>query len=98
MVTELLEIGTDNARSGRELAKVLKCDIREVTAQIERERRAGQPICASMGGNKAGYYLAESPEELENYCNMLYHRAGALFKTRRALLNVLEQIKKQKEA
>lgn len=98
MIYELLAEGTANARSGRELATVLGCDIRTVTEQIERERRAGQPICANMTGINAGYYLAATPEELENYCNRLYHRGGELFKTRRALLQVLEQIKQKKEA
>lgn len=97
MVNELLSYGAGNTRTGKELAKALNCDIRTVTEQIERERRQGQPICAAPTGENAGYYLAETPEELENYCNRLYHRGGELFKTRRALLAVLEQLRAKRE-
>lgn len=92
MVSDLLGVGKESARSGRELADVLGCDIRAVTAQIERERRAGKPICAKMNGVNAGYYLAADAEELQDYCGLLYHRGGELFKTRRALLEVLKEL------
>ena len=98
MIHELLGTGGGNARSGRELADFLNCDIRTITEQIEQERRAGHPICANMSGKHAGYYLPATPEELEDYCGILYHRGGELFKTRRALLQTLKQIKQQKEA
>jgi predicted DNA-binding transcriptional regulator YafY len=91
MVFELLEPGRDHAKTGRELADVLGCDIRTITQQIERERRAGQPICAAMNG-AAGYYLAETQEDLQAYCELIRHRAGELFATRRALLSVLKQL------
>jgi biotin operon repressor len=97
MIAELLTEGKENARSGRELASLLNCNIRMITAQIERERREGAPICANMNGQHAGYFLAENEEELEEYCRRLYSRGGELFKTRRALLEVLEQIRKKKE-
>lgn len=89
MIHELLAHGSENARTGRELANVLGCDIRTVTEQIERERRDGQPICANMRGEFAGYFLAADADELEKYCDRLYKRGGELFKTRRALLKVL---------
>lgn len=97
MINELLFHGADNPRTGKELATQLNCNIRDITLQIERERREGQPICANPTGENAGYFLAETPEELERYCNQLYHRGGELFKTRRALLKVLKQLKEQKE-
>lgn len=98
MVHEILSTGSENARTGRELAGLLHCDIRTVTEQIERERRDGQPICANMRGEYAGYFLAETPDELERYCNQLYKRGGELFKTRRALLATLEKITGQEAA
>lgn len=88
MITELLSEGAASARTGKELAILLSCDIRDITAAVERERRQGQPICAASGENP-GYYLAANAEELENYCSRLHHRAAELYKTRRALLNVL---------
>lgn len=91
MIYELLAEGSRNARTGRELAGLLHTDIRTVTAQIERERRDGQPICANMNGADAGYYLASDPGELQRYCDRLNHRGTELLKTRDALLAVLEQ-------
>lgn len=97
MVSEILFKGAANPRTGRELAAALNCDIRTITEQIERERRNGQPICASTGGDNPGYYLAETTDELQQYCNHLYRRGGELFKTRSALLKVLEQYKAKQE-
>lgn len=90
MIAELLSVGRENARTGKELAAVIGCDIREITAAVERERRQGQPICAATGENP-GYYIASDAEELERYCNRLHHRAAELYRTRQALLNVLTQ-------
>lgn len=90
MIAELLSTGAENARTGKELASVMGCDIRDITAAIERERREGQPICAATGEHP-GYYLASDAAELENYCGRLHHRAAELYKTRAALLNVLKQ-------
>ena len=96
MIYELLATGRENARTGRELAAVLGCNIREITHQVEQERREGKPICAASGVNP-GYYLPASPEELERYCKQLHSRAGELFKTRRALVRVLKGIQGQRQ-
>ncbi len=92
MIRELLDTGRENARTGRELANILQCDIRQVTIQIERERREGWPICAAMGENP-GYYLPADSEELEDYCDRLKGRAVELFKTRQSLIKTLAQIR-----
>lgn len=92
MIAEILKSGEKNAMTGRELAERCGLDMRTITAQIERERRAGQPICAKSRGEKCGYFLAETQEELDLYCNAIRKRAGELFKTRRALLNVKDQL------
>lgn len=95
MIHELLTEGEANTITGKELADYFKCDIREITAQIERERRDGHPICASPAG---GYFLPANAGELEKYCTRVHHRAAQLYKTRRALLNVLQQMLEQKKA
>lgn len=92
MIHELLSAGRENAIPGRDLAMIMNCDIREITSQIERERRDGHPICAASGDNP-GYYLAADAEELENYCERLKGRAVELFKTRQSLVNILAQIR-----
>ena len=91
MIEEQLEKGAENARSGRELAEVLGLNIRAVTEQIERERRAGVPICATQGGKK-GYFIAANRRELQRYCNQLHTRAAQLYKTRGALLALLDKL------
>lgn len=91
MIHEILGTGKENAKTGREISILLGLDIRKVTQQIERERREGRPICAATGDNP-GYYLPADPEELEDYCNRIKHRAIELFKTRQALIRILRQI------
>ena len=87
MVTEYLKTGAENAQTGRELARLLHCDPREITRSIERERRAGAPIVSSYNPDNPGYYLAETADELQHYCRRLHQRAGEIYKTRRALLD-----------
>lgn len=96
MIHELLTEGRENARTGRELADTLNCTAREITAQIERERREGWPICAACGKNP-GYFLPENDQELEDYCNQLKARAVEVFKTRQALIRVLRGISTAKQ-
>ena len=97
MIHEYLRTGADNPTTGRELATLLNCDIRDITEAVERERRAGQPICANSSSGGSGYYLAADREELDTYCRRLRKRAGELFKTRRALLNVLKQLPERQQ-
>lgn len=85
MIHELLSTGRDNARTGRELARFLRCTLRDVTAQVERERRDGQPICAATGNNP-GYFLPANPEELERYCNALKRRCNEIDATLQAMV------------
>lgn len=96
MISDILAEGRENARTGAELAQFLNCNVREITAQIERERRQGQPICAATG-EKPGYFLAKNDQELEDYCNQLKSRAIEIFTTRKALVSILRQIR-DKEA
>lgn len=97
MIAELLGEGAENATTGRELAALLNCDLRSITEQIERERREGRPICASCTSDNPGYYLAADPDELQRYCDRLHRRAAQMYKTRRALLNVLKKLTERAE-
>lgn len=94
MIAEILKSGEKNAMTGRELAQRCGVDIRTITDQIEKERRAGQPICARSRGENCGYFLAETQEELNEYCEAIRKRAGEMFKTRRALLDVKDKLPK----
>ena len=97
MVHEILLTGAENARPGREICQQLKITPRELTANIERERRAGQPICAATKGKHPGYYLAANQAEMQGYCRSLYRRAGEIFKTRRACLETLKTLPPEEE-
>lgn len=91
MIAELLTEGRENARTGKALCQLLNITIRELTQGIERERRAGQPICASTGSNP-GYFLAATKEEMQNYCDSLRRRAGEIHKTRRACIKTIDEL------
>ena len=93
MIKELLNTGRSNAQTARELAELIDADIRDITRQIEKERRDGAPICATSDGSNPGYYLAEDADELETYCRRLKRRAGEIFKTRRGLLATLAKMR-----
>lgn len=84
MVYEILLTGAENAQNGRDICGLLHISKRELTQTVERERRQGHPICASTDAKNPGYYLAKDREEMQGYCNSLYHRAGEIHKTRNA--------------
>lgn len=63
-VYEVLRVGRDQMRTANEISWLLGCSIRDVSEQVERERRQGIPICASDAADNPGYYLAEDPDDL----------------------------------
>ena len=91
MVHELLLTGEENAIPGREICGLLGITLRELTAAVEKERRAGKPICAASGRHP-GYFLPANRAEMERYCGRLLHRAGELHKTRRACLAAMNSL------
>ena len=91
MIFEILKEGADNARTGKEICRLLGITERELTAAITRERRAGMPICASTGANP-GYYLAANQEEMQRYCTSLLHRAREIHKTRKACIDTIDKL------
>lgn len=92
MVFEYLSEGAENARTGKEICKALNITARDLTIAIERERRAGKPICASTDRKNPGYFLAANQEEMQRYCNSLFHRAGEIHKTRNACMKTIEDL------
>ncbi len=91
MIFEILAEGAENARTGKEICKLLSITARDLTAAIEKERRMGQPICASTGSNP-GYYLAINQAEMQRYCRSLLHRAEEIHKTRNACVKTIERL------
>lgn len=91
MIHEFLSIGAENAKTGKELCSLLNITVRDLTAAIEQERRAGLPICASTGSNP-GYFLAANQAEMQSYCKSLLHRATEIHKTRNACIASMETL------
>lgn len=92
MIHELLGEGERSARTGKELAKLLGVQPRDISQAVERERRQGKPICATCDKANPGYYLAEYREDMQHYCDRLHHRAGEIYKTRAACLATMDNL------
>jgi hypothetical protein len=89
-VAGVLGHGAAAAMTAQELANILGLsDVRVVTAEVQRERAAGFPICANVGGPERGYFLADSPDELAVYMRSLRHRVRAVLRTQAALEQTL---------
>lgn len=92
-VSDILPVGAANAISARTLAAALGLtDVRAVSKQVERERRRGTPICASVSGDSRGYFLASSPDELSAYLRALDHRLREVRRTRDACRDTLRRM------
>jgi hypothetical protein len=97
VIREILPVGQENAISCARLAEILDMDLREVTRQVERERKSGAPICATTTGENRGYYLADGPGELALYCKSLDRRLLSIKKTRSAIERTLVKMIDQTE-
>lgn len=82
--------GRTHALRTRELAKITGQTPWEVTRRICVERRAGAPILSDPG---AGFWLAESAEELLRCSAALRRRAREICRTARALENYVRRQK-----
>lgn len=81
-VSDFLSRGRENAVPLRHLKKLLEVDGRTVRLMIERERRAGTPICAD---NATGYFLPSTADEKAACVRSMRHRAREIMKTARAI-------------
>ena len=92
MIYELLSTGKESARTARDLARITGMDRRGISSSIEKERRAGRPICATCDGNAPGYYIAADQNEMQAYCDSLRHREREIAKTRRACARTIRSL------
>jgi len=83
----ILPTGKENARTGRELAAIISgWELRDITKEICRLRRAGIPICGYNSGEVKGYALANgNTDELDIYCRRFHKRLAEIKKTLAAL-------------
>lgn len=92
MIYEMLLEGAENAISAKDLADMLGCKPRDISEQVEAERRDGKPIVASCSRTKPGYYLAGDKETMQDYCGRLLHRMGEIAATRNACLKTIDNL------
>ena len=90
-VASILLTGKKNAIPGREIMRILKLrEPREVSALVEMERRSGAAICATTDSRNPGYFLAETPGELQEYVRSLQGRIREVTVTSEALETTLD--------
>lgn len=92
MIYEMLSTGAENARTARDLAQMAGLNRRAISLLVERERRAGKPICATCDGTAPGYFIAADREEMQAYCDSLYHREREIAKTRKACAMTIKSL------
>ena len=97
-VSSVLQHGEQSAVPGRYLVGLLGFkDGRELTRAIEKERLEGSPICATTNSENPGYFLAESPGELEQYIKSLDRRLFHVRATREACQDTLLRMTGQRK-
>lgn len=95
-VADVLPVGAANAVDGQTLVTILGFrTLRELSREIQRERAAGQPICAAVAGKIRGYYLAATPDEFSRYIKSLDRRIREVRKTRDACGETLRRMSGQ---
>ena len=91
-IARQLGLGKGSAMTAQELATLLHAgSVREIGREIERERSAGIPICASVS-RCPGYYLPAMATELMEYRLCLQRRVAAIVRTLEAIENVHDSI------
>lgn len=74
LVKDALHYGRENAISSKLLASILGYpSVRELQAQVAKERAAGAVILSDANGG--GYFLSEDPAELRRFTRTLEARA-----------------------
>lgn len=91
-IVALLDVGRSNARTARDLANVIGTDRRTISAAIERERRAGTPICATCDSTAPGYYIAADKADMIAYCDSLRRREREIALTRAACERTIQTL------
>lgn len=78
-ILDYIPIGSENAVSRRDLARLLGVPDRSVRNAIMQLRMEGCPICSTS--SRAGYYMADSREDLEAFCREHESRGSMMILT-----------------
>ena len=92
-VNGLLNRGEENAVTARDLAAITGHSIREITAQIARERQAGAVILSSG----KGYFLPANNEEILHFVRAMDSRARNIYLATRSAKSILAKVPGQLE-
>ena len=87
-ILNMLGAGKENAVHLKAIMKNTELKNREARKCIEHLRRSGTVIIS----NKNGYFIPETPEELQKYINQETHRAKSVFYTLKNARKLLQQI------
>ena len=90
-IEEYIPNGAGAAITAADLAKTLNMEVRELQKHVQAARCAGVPICAS-NSEPYGLFVAETPEELEQYINSLNRRIKNMTFTSLALRDKLAEM------
>lgn len=82
VIADLLGSGQENAVPLQHLMTLTGLDSRTIRQRIERERRAGVPICSD---NKTGYFLPTNELERDRCVQSMRHRAEEIRVTAEAI-------------
>ena len=88
LISGHLLYGQRNALPLQHIMTLTNLDNRTARRLIERERRAGIPICSD---NRSGYYLAENEAELLAFVRSMQHRAAEIMRTVQELETTLDE-------
>lgn len=84
----LLHNGEENALTARDLATITGHSVREITAQIARERQAGAVILSSG----KGYFLPSSEKEILHFVRTMDSRAKQIFLATKSAKSMLAKV------
>lgn len=93
MIYELLNHGHENAITAARLAEYFKTDIRSIQKAVSNERKDG----AVIAGSGKGYFIPDTPEELERYIARAEKQARSCFVPLRSAKDQLKKMQLEKE-
>lgn len=80
-ISDLLHSGAKNGTTLRELVALTGMNERVVRLKIQQERRAGKLI---LSNNRDGYFLPETPEDVQRFARSMSRRAAEIASIARA--------------
>ena len=80
-ISDLLHSGAKNGTTLRELVALTGMNERVVRLKIQQERRAGKLI---LSNNRDGYFLPETPEDVQRFARSMSRRAAEISSIARA--------------